>query len=468
MADAEAQLKKVRKLEANRICPNCGSPSPTGLGFGNICMKYLTFICDSCKSSHQAISHRCKSVAMSAWTMEEVLSLTTQQGGGNEIALRTWLARAPPIGDRYPGGKRPQKGDKIDIFKQFVIDCYEKRMFYGDGSEAVCPPERSFSAPPAQQTQVQACNLVSFEDDTDMPVQTSSGVGFDAFGGSNGEGGAGFDAFSDSPTTAASGGFSSPSGGFDFSAFDKAPPAPASAAKATIDPFAFSGIQSAPLAPPPALQTYSSAPGRISMNDIDPFAKPSATPVTSSAPIGSYSSSSTASMGVSLASMSLNSASSAMAPPQPVASGGAFDVFGSTEVLTLQPTSTGLSGGPIPQQRPNISNMMPSQTRTGIGNNPNAAMAISSLGMGTPPGGPQRGSSLGNPGAFDFVGSAMRSELGSRGGSASSPSLQQGMGGGMGIGAMNGTGNLSISGMGVSQQQMRPSMQQPNSDPFSF
>ena len=43
-ADAEALLKKVRKLDANRICPNCGTAAPTGLGFGNVCIKVIAII----------------------------------------------------------------------------------------------------------------------------------------------------------------------------------------------------------------------------------------------------------------------------------------------------------------------------------------------------------------------------------------------------------------------------------------
>ena len=38
-------------------------------------MKFNTFVCDMCKTSHQAVSHRCKSVSMSTWTMAEVNSL---------------------------------------------------------------------------------------------------------------------------------------------------------------------------------------------------------------------------------------------------------------------------------------------------------------------------------------------------------------------------------------------------------
>jgi hypothetical protein len=42
-------------------------------------VKYSTFVCDMCKTSHQAISHRCKSVSMSTWTLAEVNALTSAQ-----------------------------------------------------------------------------------------------------------------------------------------------------------------------------------------------------------------------------------------------------------------------------------------------------------------------------------------------------------------------------------------------------
>jgi Putative GTPase activating protein for Arf len=122
-------LKKLRKLELNMICPNCGTPAQPGIGFGNICVKFKTFICDLCKTSHQAISHRVKSSSMSTWTIEEVMELTTENKGGNEVALHVWLANAPRFGERYPGGCRPKEGDKVEVFKQFVTDCYEHGKF---------------------------------------------------------------------------------------------------------------------------------------------------------------------------------------------------------------------------------------------------------------------------------------------------------------------------------------------------
>ena len=98
-AQAEATLKRLRKQEQNCVCPNCGTYNQ--FGFGNVCVKFKTFVCDHCKSSHQAISHRCKSVTMSTWTMEEVQELSTQRGGGNLAASHTWLLHAPNYGERY-------------------------------------------------------------------------------------------------------------------------------------------------------------------------------------------------------------------------------------------------------------------------------------------------------------------------------------------------------------------------------
>lgn len=63
-------------------------------------MKYKTFVCDLCKTSHQAISHRVKSLTMSTWTLDEVKELEDQSGGGNNAARHIWLLNAPAIGSR--------------------------------------------------------------------------------------------------------------------------------------------------------------------------------------------------------------------------------------------------------------------------------------------------------------------------------------------------------------------------------
>eukprot|EP01031_Cornospumella_fuschlensis_P035316 gene35316-42793_t len=50
---ADNRLKKLRKAEGNMTCPNCGTKAQSGIGFGNVCVKFKTFICDACKTSHQ-------------------------------------------------------------------------------------------------------------------------------------------------------------------------------------------------------------------------------------------------------------------------------------------------------------------------------------------------------------------------------------------------------------------------------
>jgi translation elongation factor EF-1beta len=49
--DPEAVVKNLRKIAANKVCPNCGTQSE--FGFGNVCVKFSSFVCDMCKTSHQ-------------------------------------------------------------------------------------------------------------------------------------------------------------------------------------------------------------------------------------------------------------------------------------------------------------------------------------------------------------------------------------------------------------------------------
>ena len=53
---ADTLLRKVRKEAANMSCPNCGTQAQAGIGFGNVCVKFKTFVCDSCKLT-AAIHH---------------------------------------------------------------------------------------------------------------------------------------------------------------------------------------------------------------------------------------------------------------------------------------------------------------------------------------------------------------------------------------------------------------------------
>lgn len=64
--------------------------------------------------------------------MEEVNKLSDSNCGGNAAALHIWLKNAPAYGARYSGGARPKPGDRIDVFKQFVLDCYEHGKFRAD------------------------------------------------------------------------------------------------------------------------------------------------------------------------------------------------------------------------------------------------------------------------------------------------------------------------------------------------
>jgi hypothetical protein len=130
---AEQKVRKLARLPSNCICPNCGTQKK--FGYSNICIKFHTFVCNNCKSSHQAISHRCKSLTMSSWSDQEVQELEQK---GNDYAQRTWLKNAPPIGSNG----RPREGDDVNVFKRFVVDAYEHKRFYGadDGPQSAPTP----------------------------------------------------------------------------------------------------------------------------------------------------------------------------------------------------------------------------------------------------------------------------------------------------------------------------------------
>ena len=153
-ASAEVAIKKLARVGGNTICPNCGTEKK--FGFGTVCMKYLTFVCNECKSSHQAISHRCKSLTMSSWTDGEIIQIRTV--GGNDRARATWLAMAPPPGQNG----RPSPGSSIDVYKSFIVDVYERKQYYrestdsGDVNEPVSTPVSApVPAPAVTQRQQQ-------------------------------------------------------------------------------------------------------------------------------------------------------------------------------------------------------------------------------------------------------------------------------------------------------------------------
>merc|ERR1719248_292279 len=87
-------LNQLRRLPENKECATCNHTDR--MGYKDVCMKFKIFVCDDCKSAHQAFSHRCKSVTMSHWTKEEVDVLKTANGGGNAVNRATMLAGVPP------------------------------------------------------------------------------------------------------------------------------------------------------------------------------------------------------------------------------------------------------------------------------------------------------------------------------------------------------------------------------------
>jgi Putative GTPase activating protein for Arf len=139
---AEQKVRKLARLPSNCECANCGTTKK--FGFSTVCIKYFTFVCNNCKSSHQAISHRCKSLTMSSWSDAEAAEL---QQKGNDYARRTWLKNAPPVGV----GGRPKEGDHVDVFKRFVVDVYERKRYYGEDDGA---PAASASTPSASMPAV--------------------------------------------------------------------------------------------------------------------------------------------------------------------------------------------------------------------------------------------------------------------------------------------------------------------------
>jgi hypothetical protein len=134
----EERIKKLAKLPSNCTCPNCGTTKK--FGFGTVCMLSLAFVCNECKSSHQAISHRCKSLTMSSWTEAEVLQITK---AGNDVCRATWLAKAPPCGSNG----RPQPGMDIMVYKRFIEAAYERKLFYSNDGETVPQQTRAAPAP---------------------------------------------------------------------------------------------------------------------------------------------------------------------------------------------------------------------------------------------------------------------------------------------------------------------------------
>jgi Putative GTPase activating protein for Arf len=389
---AEDRVKQLAKLKTNTVCPNCGYEKK--FGFGTVCIKFLTFVCNECKSSHQAISHRCKSLTMSSWTNDEVEALAR---GGNLMARRTWLKHAPPEGT----GGRPSHGMDINVYKRFIVQTYEERRYYGeldpnDGMvqtptaakpSAVAPqkattmpivsPRRTTApAPAAAQTRMQirqpivhpgqapvaapiVADLLDFSAPAPALASTTAGNG-NLFGADFAT------AFQASPAPA-------PAALFD--AFGMAPvPASAPVAKDITDPFAFGAFNDtttpavmAPAAPPPPPPSSSR-----SLSSSDPFQ------------FGDFGSS------LPTASSSLNNNMSSVTPssdlfggakkpimggPSAVGSASAISLMGSGRSTGMaMPPSMGGGGGGMGNP------MMMNSTHMGMYNNP-GMMGMGGTGM---------------------------------------------------------------------------------------
>lgn len=427
--DPEALLKQLRKLPENKICPNCGTASE--FGFGSVCVKYNYFVCDLCKTSHQAISHRVKSITMSTWTIEEVRQLEDHHGGGNAACRHVWLANAPGFGGKYPGGSRPKAGDKVETFKQFVIDCYEHGKFRatspyqgtnGNDSGSATPVSRSSSASTTQNIRTNGENspgLVTAPAPMRVPAAKVEAdlLGF------------GFDNMNLSTPPAVT-----------------PPPPPQNTSSFGFDNDFFGSVSSVPT-PPPAVSTLSSDPFSLQLPQSQSFGgfdEFHSTPQSS--PFGASANASTSS-GIfdafGSASPTLTAApapafsqqSNSMHPPS-------FDVFGSSPIPLLAPQ---------PSQQATLGSGFPARGQSNLmsGNSspspmlsipmPNQQQLSNSAAAGYRSGPAVMSSNVNNSFAISSM-SIMN---------APGTQQQRPMGGGVGMGMNGGVGMGMTSGFGV-------------------
>ena len=101
------------------------------MGFPSVCVKFKTFVCSKCKSSHQSFSHRVKHYSMSSFTLQEVEGFKDENGGGNAYARRTYFAKL-----REESSAWPCDGDTLDIYKDFIKKAYiDKHWMKSGGSK---------------------------------------------------------------------------------------------------------------------------------------------------------------------------------------------------------------------------------------------------------------------------------------------------------------------------------------------
>ena len=260
---AERAVKQLARLPENCVCANCGTISK--YGFSSVNIKHFTFVCNLCKTAHQAVSHRCKSLTMSSWDQGEVLKLKKH---GNNYARKVWLATAPEPGI----GGRPKEGDDVNVFKRFVVTVYENRRYYreadelGAGNQAITaqqvkpvavhvpPKEARVTAIPKKVASSRKAR-VRAPAPTPMPTPTPDLLDFGAFDSAP------------APAQAANTNI------HDFADFTQAQP-PSSLSDPPFDPFGNNGNQTKTSAPAPKQRGDFSAKAQSSSapnNLFDPF-----------------------------------------------------------------------------------------------------------------------------------------------------------------------------------------------------
>jgi len=460
-ATPETRLKKLRRLESNLTCPNCGTAAPQGLGFGNVCVKFNTFICDLCKTSHQAISHRVKSITMSNWTHDEVNALTGEYGGGNEAALHIWLGNAPPCGQKYRGGARPREGDRIDIFKKFISDCYDFGMFRSNtpfvpAAASVNRPAPAPAAPAGSGAAPSPARRTGTTGQLPAPISTTtqSRNSSSASSGSSDPFGFSEDPFSQPPSSQANRNSAAAplTTNLLFDAFQDTLPMPVSVHSSSgfdfisgEDPFSssanhnastgFDAFSSASSSPVPPSKVHNQIPSA----SISGFDFIGTSPAEPSSAGGSGFPSSNDLIGLSSTPPPISSTSQVMIPPAVPATVTNADPFGS---VFLQPTPLSRSAS-APSATP-TPNSVPNQCSTFMG------QEIVSTGMSQHGMGQGMGRGMGQHTSQGMIGQCMNPGMMRQG-------MGQGMVSGMGQGMVSGPGQGMVPGMG---QGMVPGMGQ--------
>jgi hypothetical protein len=127
--DVSKEINDIRKLPANKKCFECGE-----IGTTYIVQDFGIFVCSGCAGIHREFNHRVKGLSMSNFALAELEVLRTQ---GNEVCLRTWMARYNPRDFPQPGPKDTQR------IKDFIRLKYRERRWYQEQTsetQAVSPP----------------------------------------------------------------------------------------------------------------------------------------------------------------------------------------------------------------------------------------------------------------------------------------------------------------------------------------